>query len=159
MTASTTFDPTATSLSSLFSHHHRHCDEAFAAAEKAVTAGDWTTAEAAFDRFSTDLLAHFATEEEQLFPAFEAVTGMTAGPTAVMRHEHAQMHGLVAAARQALADRDKDAFLGEADTLLILMEQHNHKEESILYPMCDAQLADQSADLLNRCGASLQGSA
>jgi len=165
MSATPPFVPAApgsaatTSLSGLFTSHHRHCDEAFASAEKAAAAGDWPAAEAAFDTFSTDLLAHFATEEEQLFPAFESATGMTGGPTAVMRHEHVQMRGLVANARQALADHDGDAFLGEADTLLILMEQHNLKEENILYPMCDAQLAGQAAELLPRCMASLQSGA
>lgn len=157
MTASPTSTSAATTLSGLFSQHHRHCDEAFAAAEKAVSGGDWGAAETAFDTFSTGLLAHFAAEEELLFPAFEAASGMTGGPTSVMRHEHVQMRGLLANARQALADRDADAFLGETDTLLILMEQHNLKEEGILYPMCDAHLAPRAAELLERCAASLLG--
>ena len=46
-------------------------------------------------RFQDALLHHFAMEEEVMFPAFEARTGMTQGPTAVMRSEHRQMTDLL----------------------------------------------------------------
>ena len=120
--------------------HHKHCDELFAAAEEACANGDWTTGAEAFTLLHDQLETHFTSEEELLFPAFEAATGMTSGPTEVMRGEHRQMRDLLAQMQGALASRDSDDFGGAAETLLILMQQHNMKEENILYPMCDNAL-------------------
>ena len=38
----------------------------------------------------------------------------------------------------------------DAETLLIMTQQHNMKEENILYPMCDQHLADVSEALIGR---------
>ena len=129
--------------------HHKHCDEIFADAEEACAKGDWAAGAAAFESFREQLETHFASEEELLFPAFEEASGMTSGPTAVMRGEHLQMRDLLAEMRAAIEARDGDAFSGAGETLLILMQQHNMKEENILYPMCDNALG--SSDI----GASL----
>ena len=129
---------------------HRVCDAAFAATEQAVAAGNWKSARAAFDTLRNSMLAHLAAEEEILFPAFEARTGMTMGPTRVMRAEHAQMRELLAAAGEALAAEDADDYAGNAETLLILAQQHNMKEENVLYPMCDQHLAAEADGLVRR---------
>lgn len=120
--------------------HHKHCDEIFADAEEACGKGDWTAGGAAFELLRTQLETHFASEEELLFPAFETATGMTSGPTEVMRGEHRQMRDLLGQMQAAVDSRDSDTFGGAAETLLILMQQHNMKEENILYPMCDNAL-------------------
>jgi len=121
--------------------HHKHCDEIFAGAEEACADGNWEAGEKAFAHLVDQLEAHFCSEEELLFPAFESATGMTSGPTEVMRGEHRQMRDLLAQMGGALAARDADTFGGAAETLLILMQQHNMKEENILYPMCDNALS------------------
>lgn len=51
-----------------------------------------------------------------------------------MRGEHDQMRELLVAAKFALDARDEDDYSGTAETLLIMMQQHNMKEENILYP-------------------------
>ena len=136
--------------------HHKHCDELFAQAEDACAGGDWATGEKAFTLLLDQLETHFTSEEELLFPAFETATGMTSGPTEVMRGEHRQMRDLLGQMKGALASKDSDAFGGAAETLLILMQQHNMKEENILYPMCDNALgsSDVGASLVERLKAS-----
>lgn len=136
--------------------HHKHCDEIFADAESACNSGDWGAGEKAFTLLRDQLEMHFSSEEELLFPAFENATGMTSGPTEVMRGEHRQMRDLLAQMDGALAARDSDAFGGAAETLLILMQQHNMKEENILYPMCDNALgsSDVGTALTKRLSAS-----
>lgn len=109
----------------------------FVAAEDAVAKTDWAAAAHALTHLTGALETHFTAEEETLFPAFEQASGMRSGPTAVMREEHRQMRGLLQMLQQALAVQDGEAFVGAAETLLILMQQHNMKEENILYPMCD----------------------
>jgi hypothetical protein len=143
-----------TGIADRFTDHHRHCDDSFAAAEERAAAGRWEEARAAFDAFDADMALHFSSEEETLFPAFEARTGMRGGPTAVMRMEHEQMRRLIAEMRAALAARDAGAFAGAAETLLVLMQQHNLKEESILYPMCERALGGDGA-LVGRITAGL----
>jgi iron-sulfur cluster repair protein YtfE (RIC family) len=128
--------------------HHKHCDKLFADAEDACANGDWVAGEEAFAVLHEQLETHFAGEEELLFPAFEEATGMTSGPTEVMRSEHRQMRDLLAQMRGALAVRDDEAFGGAAETLLILMQQHNMKEENILYPMCDNALGSSDVGAL-----------
>jgi len=131
-------------------NNHRYCDDCFVAVEQAVAAGAWERATAAFAQFREAILAHFASEESLLFPAFEERTGMYMGPTQVMRGEHVQMRELIAAAEAALAAQDADDYSGDAETLLIMMQQHNMKEENVLYPMCDQHLGDQLDTLLPR---------
>ena len=132
----------------LLADHHRQCDGLFAGMEQAIDAGAWEQAALEFSRFSTCMLQHFAAEESVLFPAFEARTGMTMGPTAVMRSEHAQIRELMEAAAAAIDARDTDDFSGYAETLHIMTQQHNMKEENVLYPMCDQHLAAQAPDLV-----------
>jgi iron-sulfur cluster repair protein YtfE (RIC family) len=127
--------------------HHKHCDDLFAGAEAAAYAGHWAACRDAFQRFSGEMTAHFATEEEVLFPAFETATGNTGGPTSMMRLEHAQMNALMTQAAQAAVVADSEGFSGAVETLLILMQQHNMKEENILYPMCDRALAGRELGL------------
>ena len=127
--------------------HHKACDEIFADLENAVSSANWAQAGSLYAGFSRALLAHFGIEEDSLFPAFEKRTGMAGGPTRIMRMEHMQMRSLLAELEEALGARDGDEFLGVAETLLMLMQQHNMKEENILYPMCDDVLAPDTGTL------------
>jgi iron-sulfur cluster repair protein YtfE (RIC family) len=45
---------------------------------------------------------------------------------------------------------DRDEILEVGETLLILMQQHNMKEEGILYPMVDQHLAPYREELMDR---------
>jgi hemerythrin-like domain-containing protein len=136
--------------------HHRHCDDLFVAAEEAAQRGDWAAAATAFEHFYGQMKAHFEAEEGLLFPAFEAATGMSAGPTQMMRHEHEQMRSLLAQLATACAASDGEGYAGAAETLLMLMQQHNMKEENILYPMCEQALGAEAERLGSQIGARLE---
>ena len=66
-----------------------------------------------------------------------------------MRGEHADMRNTLAQLRAAVQDRDADEFAGEAETLLIMMQQHNMKEESVIYPMLDSRLPGDEQERLS----------
>jgi DUF438 domain-containing protein len=123
---------------------HRRCDDFFAEIEQAIGKKQIEAARAAYGHFRSAMLAHFDSEEKTLFPAFEAKTGMSMGPTQVMRMEHQQMRDLLDEAQAAIDSGDTDEYLGLAETMLIMMQQHNMKEENILYPMCDQHLDRKS---------------
>ncbi len=140
-------------ITDFMSADHRRCDDEFAASETAVDKENWEEADDRLTAFVTDTERHFRMEEEVLFPAFEEATGMTMGPTQVMRMEHQQMRQLMEDMKQALADRARDTFLGYSETMLMLMQQHNAKEEQMLYQMADQSLAGKQEQLIARMSA------
>ncbi|MFT7009262.1 MAG: hemerythrin-like domain-containing protein [Colwellia sp.] len=131
-----------TSIPEFMTTKHRECDEIFTDAEAAVAKADWSLAITKWQSFALELTQHFSQEEDVLFPKFEQATGMTAGPTQVMRMEHQQMRALVQDLDNALAAQDKDEYLGLSETLMVMMQQHNMKEEMMLYPMMAQNIAD-----------------
>ncbi|HTO46613.1 MAG TPA: hemerythrin domain-containing protein [Burkholderiales bacterium] len=130
------------------SRDHAACDERFTAAEAAVAEGDLARAGSALAAFTAALERHLGVEESELFPAFEQRTGMTDGPTAMMRLEHAEMRELVRQLGAALDAADAAEFLGLTDTLNVLMQQHNLKEEQVLYALLDEALGSDAEPLL-----------
>lgn len=138
-------------INDTFSRDHKQCDELFAEAESAAGAGHWPKAAELYDDFQSRMIRHMDIEEQILFPAIEERAGGPIGPTQVMRSEHDEMRDLLGRMAQCVAARDTDDFLGLSETLLILMQQHNLKEEEILYHMADQMLgADGAAGVLAR---------
>lgn len=88
-------------------------------------------------------------EEEVLFPTLVSAGG-PAGPVQVMRMEHAQMNTLIEQLAVTLTHQDAQGYGGLSETLLIVMQQHNIKEERMLYPIADHFLASQRETLLGR---------
>lgn len=131
---------------------HQTCDNEFAAAEQAALDGRWEAAASAFDTFRRDMAHHFRMEEEALFPALIDAGGPS-GPVQVMRMEHAQMNDLLEQMGAAVAARDANEYGGLSETLLVVMQQHNHKEENILYPIADQVLAAQRDAVIDRLRA------
>ncbi|MDA8110480.1 MAG: hemerythrin domain-containing protein [Betaproteobacteria bacterium] len=137
-------------ISDFMTRHHKDCDAAFARAEERAAAADWPGLEREAAAFLAEMERHIGMEEDLLFPAFEERTGMQGGPTATMRMEHEQMRGLFAQLRAALEARDAARYLGASETLLILLQQHNIKEESMMYPMLDQALGEEAGQLLGQ---------
>ncbi|MBF0161523.1 MAG: hemerythrin domain-containing protein [Magnetococcales bacterium] len=123
-----------------FTQDHHRCDTLYAAAEGAAQDGDVARMTPLCYQFVVAMARHFRMEENGLFPAFEEKTGIRQGPTMVMRSEHEQMRGLMRQMHQAADDGDADQFLRAGGTLLFVMQQHNVKEEQMLYPMSESHL-------------------
>jgi hemerythrin-like domain-containing protein len=142
-----------TTISDFLVPDHQRCDNLFAAAEADAAQGNWDKAAAGFLIFQDTLKHHFAMEQEVMFPAFEERSGMTQGPTSVMRSEHQQMICMLNLMSDAVTRKNKDSYLGDAETLLIIMQQHNMKEEQMLYQMADKILADKLDEVVGRMRA------
>ncbi len=128
-------------ISQYLTPEHRECDNIFARAEAAAAKGDFVLTKEEFLKFADETLLHFKKEEEEFFPAFEEATGSSQGPTMVMRHEHEQVRGLLGKMAQAIESEDRDAYLSLAESMMILLQQHNMKEEQMLYAMADRLFA------------------
>lgn len=129
---------------------HRRCDDILANAESVVDRGDWERTEKLTNEFIAEMRRHFNMEEQVLFPAVEERTGIVNGPTVIMRQEHEQIRGLLMQLQWALEAKHKEDYLDTSETLLIMMQQHNMKEEGMLYPMSDEQLGPDADQILNR---------
>jgi iron-sulfur cluster repair protein YtfE (RIC family) len=70
-----------------------------------------------------------------------------------MRTEHGEMRDALAGMRSALDGKHADAYLGLSETLLMLLRQHNLKEERILYPMADQALAASAPEVVRQMAA------
>ncbi|MAD41309.1 MAG: hemerythrin HHE cation-binding protein [Arcobacter sp.] len=140
-------------ISSYLTQDHRACDEEFANMENAVASENWIDANSKLVKFTCDLLHHFDMEEKVMFPAFENKTGMTQGPTAMMRMEHDQMRGLLEDLKADVNATNKGHFFGVSESLMMLMQQHNMKEEQMLYAMADSHLGDIVGDVVENMKA------
>lgn len=140
-------------ISSTFTSNHRHCDELFSRSEEYVQQHDWPQAKEMLTKFVEEMEGHFSKEESVLFPALEARAANAMGPTQVMRMEHEDMRQLMADMQSDVEGQNADHYLGLSETMLIMMQQHNTKEENILYPMADNVLADDQEEILARTHA------
>lgn len=127
-------------ISAPMSAEHRRCDEAFVALEQAIARGRWQEAGLAMEGFRTDMERHFVLEEETLFPALRQAAPGASGPIQVMLMEHTQMRQLMETLAQRVKGRSTTECLSVTETLVIVMQQHNRKEETILYPMGDGAI-------------------
>ncbi|PCI63287.1 MAG: hemerythrin HHE cation-binding protein [Gammaproteobacteria bacterium] len=130
------------SIIDFMTRKHRECDDVFSEAESAVAKSNWTLASQQWHTFADELELHLQAEETILFPQFEQATGMTNGPTQVMRMEHQQMRALIQDLNTTLTAENKKDFLANSETLMVLMQQHNMKEEMMLYPMTEQHLSN-----------------
>ncbi|MGB6327407.1 MAG: hemerythrin domain-containing protein [Halarcobacter sp.] len=135
-------------ITTFLTKDHRACDEEFAKLENTVASGDWNEVEKVFASFYSDMQHHFDMEEKVMFPSFEAKTGMQGGPTQMMRMEHAQMLQVLDQMKNDVENKNKDHFFGLSETLMMLMQQHNMKEEQMLYRMADQHLSQDSSNVV-----------
>ncbi len=139
-----------TLFSAALTEDHRRCDRLLSLVEQVADGGDWQLIgdQASALRLATE--GHFRFEEEVLFPPLEAQVPMAKGPTGVMRSEHAQIRRMLDELDAAVAARSEDDCLGILETLHLITQQHNAKEEGILYPMADRALGRDATHMLTQ---------
>jgi len=136
------------SLAGFFAQDHRDCDACWADVEELLDSADTDAGVQAWRKFDDRMRRHFAMEEDVLFPAFDSRSGMSGGgPTAMMKMEHQQMRGLLDQIGMAMDSGETADALDLGDTLLMVIQQHNIKEEGMLYPMAENMLAGEWATL------------
>ncbi len=138
-------------LAGFFTQDHQDCDGRWADVEELLDGADTALATQAWQQFESGMRRHFAMEEDVLFPAFESRSGMAGGgPTAMMRIEHQQMRGLLDQISASIDAGELEDALDTGDTLLMLIQQHNIKEEGMLYPMAQNMLSGEWAELASQ---------
>ncbi len=135
-------------LTAWFARCHRTCDDLWAQVETAVEKGNEAEIVSTTSQFVAKTQKHLQIEEELLFPMLGQATGMgTFGPVGVMLAEHEQMKRLLQLIEEHSQNGNGEQVIDLGDTLLMLTQQHNIKEEQILYPMSEDVLASQWSEL------------
>jgi hemerythrin-like domain-containing protein len=94
----------------------------------------------------SDVLDHFAIEEDLLFPQLARHAALAQGPLVVMNAEHTAFRDLLETARQARAAGDTAALATAATNLAALLQAHIAKEDGVLFPLAlDRLSAEQIA--------------
>lgn len=108
-----------------------------------LKSSDFAEAKPFFKTFLQGLKRHIIWEEDILFPFFESKTGHAeTGPTAVMRHEHRQIEAALEVLHNKVRRADP-ACESEVETLKQILQNHNQKEEQVLYPALDSLLDEK----------------
>lgn len=124
---------------------HRRLDAIVPVVERLTGEGAFDEARARFSEFACGLGWHIDVEEQVLFPFFEAKTGMTRGPTTVMRQEHVAIRAGMQRVLATLEAKDEAATHGAIAELTGVLSVHNMKEERMLYPMTDRAIESVEA--------------
>jgi len=140
-----------TSIMQIMESHHKHCDSTYVHAENVLGEGKNDLGMELMRSFIWNMELHFAREETILFPAFEEQTGMTtSGPTQVMRMEHEQIRGVLKEVSDCLNEGNVQRIFDLSEAMLILIAQHNSKEENVLYPITDKYLGQEAEDIARK---------
>lgn len=130
-------------LSATFEREHREIDHALLAVNDHVI-----DLHRLVDAVHT-LRRHIYAEEEFMFPALREA-GLT-GPVLVMLREHAEMWQLLDDIdAQIAAEGAAHQLCDAAARLLGMLQRHNPKEETILYPQVDAVIDAEPASMLRQ---------
>jgi len=142
-------------IADVMTNDHKRCDEIFAQAEEAVANAvsdeDWEKAGALYKEFEDEVEHHFIMEETVLFPAYTVKTNLSSVTDALMQ-DHMQLRIIIFEAGESIKVKDQEQFLGQSETLLMMLQQHNKKEERKLYTMADSAFRVEADELLTKMG-------
>ena len=136
-------------IDALFNRLRRELGESQGAPES-----DSTLLAESFQTLDERLERHIRREEEVLFPAVEGkAPDLAHGPGSVLRSEHQQIRSYMSEIRDAfgVSELDDGVRQGIQDALRAvesLLGEHNEKEETVYYPLCDSLLTEEEAALV-----------
>ncbi len=135
---------------------HARLHSIFPDVARLLGAGSFQESAHRFAEGACGLGRHIDAEERVLFPAFEEATGITSGPTVVMRAEHLEIRRLMDATRAALGLPDADKSSEALRQLVGAVSAHSAKEVQVLYPLTDNAIGGERErdDLVRRMQAS-----
>lgn len=129
---------------------HRKCDENFGQIEILVEQNNFDEAKKEFSKWKMGMENHLRKEEGYLFSQVEAKLGGKIGPIIVMEMEHQQMRDLFERMDRSIDEKDVNTYLGLSESCMILIQQHNMKEEQMLYPLIDRALSEEANEVMDK---------
>lgn len=142
-------------LSTIMTNDHQHCDTFLESVEKYVSEKNLPLAIEALTTWKEINFKHFSIEEEILFPETIKVMQVKIPPIMVMEMEHQQIRNLFLEIEKALSEGNTEQFHRLVDTCIIMIQQHNMKEEQILYPIIDRCIPATNAEIIKNVSLKL----
>ncbi len=142
-------------ISTLMSQDHRNCDSNYEIIEKFLEQNNLAMAKNSFEIWRDKNLKHFLIEEEILFLETIKAIGGKIPPIMVMELEHLQIRNCFLEIENSLLAEDITKFYQLAETCMIMIQQHNFKEEQILYPIIDRAILATHEDVLSTVSKKL----
>jgi hemerythrin superfamily protein len=127
---------------------HQRLDRLLDETFETVARGDLHGARLRFPEFARHLRDHMRFEEDFMFPIVERTICAADGPICVMRRDHREIEDRLAGMQAALYLGDVDALRAEHEALVLTLENHNGREERVLYPAIDRVLDDAARSRL-----------
>lgn len=94
---------------------------------------------------------HHAKEEDILFTAMlENMENLHCNPIPVMLHEHDEGRNYVKGMEEGMQENNTEKIISYTCKYCVLMQQHIHKEDNILYPMAENALTSGQKELVNK---------
>jgi len=131
---------------------HRDVLAHLAAVEAAVASADGANFADFATYLSEEVAAHFALEEQALFPVLARHLGVDRGPLAVMNAEHASFRELLSALSSAVRADQREAQRASAGAIIVLLRDHIDKEDHVLFPMALRLLSPAELAEVNQRG-------
>jgi hemerythrin-like domain-containing protein len=91
----------------------------------------------------SEVMQHFALEEQALFPLLARHLGVDDGPLAVMNSEHATFRRLLGDLRDGVRAGDGAAQRRAGGEIVSLLRAHIAKEDNVLFPMAARVLSPE----------------
>ena len=137
-----------TSLADIFTKSHRNLEVLL----KRAVAGldDRVLSMDAFVLFRTSIEGHMAAEETVLFPYYESLPDRSMGLTEILRKGHKELRVFFMELADAITTQDVDEARVIMHVVTQMLEHHDNKEESELYPALNGQRLPVALDDLAR---------
>lgn len=129
------------SVSELIGWDQRRLDDILDDVDELAETGDFTGALRRYEDFRAGLKHHIAMEEQILFPLYQKLSLDTEAALAAMYSEHVLIRTLVERVAEALQTGDLPSFARIIENLYAVMDVHDQKEEDVVFPRLDAELA------------------
>lgn len=140
---------------------HDHLTELFLLHQEALLVRELDLAAARLSQFEHELRRHMQIEEELLLPVYARAGRIPGGPIEFYTGEHKKMLGFLTRFAEKLnvlnpedpkLDREIIELFDDQATFKNLMEHHDSRERTILYPTLDEVTDDRErAELLGLC--------
>ena len=143
MTTSTELLET-TKINEILTRQHQKLDHILADVEFLAARRSYVQAAKRFAEFRWGMDNHMAVEEKVLLPLFIEKTGDPDGIASTIHSEHKRLQEVLDEIGQSISQWDYARFGRLIDELNILTREHHWHEESILHPMLEPVLGNES---------------
>lgn len=137
------------SVSGYLSADHERLLAILDGAARRVGEREFGKARACLARFEAGLRRHMDLEERVLFPVFDVRTGLSGGPTTLLRDEHREILHAVDLMGESLIGRDAAAFRDAFAFFSQAFAAHTTKEHRFLFSAVDRMLSDAERSVVS----------